>query len=649
MLKFRTTSVLFALMCLAGAVSSACSDERVAPAQTESSGSVSVPLVAVTPVGSYRLENATFSIQGPVSLSVVPDVDAALFSEQLAVGDYTIGLEPGWTLTKQVDGVYQPLTGVELTTVNPLAFSVGDGSHQTLQFVFDVDGASVELGYGSVDVEIVVTGDEVPCGAGTVDLDGDPATGVGGCECTITDASDPLDPDFTDENCDGSDGVAASCVFVSNTLGSSGGDGSPGEPLDSIAAGIAAAQGLGLSRVCLSGETYDESVTLVDGISLYGGFDQLDADLPFRRSSAAVTTIQAPGTAVVANNLSQFTELQSLSIVAETPAQPGGSTYGVRVTDGTLTLVANDIRAEKGKDGAAGPNAPMSGGSAANGGNGGSGCSNCNGGGAGGPAATCSEPGGNGGNGGLGSSNGQPGGSGTFGTSGGGGGIASNACFTPSGNGQPGSIGASGNIGPGGGGGQPIGSFASLYQPANGLNGQPGTNGRSGGGGGGGGGGASSTLICTADRGGCGGAGGCGGLCGQGGYGGSGGGGSFAIYLTSSAVVTMTGNSLTTLGGGTGGLGGNGGIGQIGGNGGNPGNAADDAGGGAAGGKGGTGGSGGPGGGGGGGPTACIARQSSATVNGASSCTTGTGGPGGASPGGPVGADGQAAATLVHN
>jgi hypothetical protein len=648
MLKIRTTSVIFALMCLAGAVSSACNDERATPAQTESTGTVSVPLVAVTPAGSYRLESATFDIAGPVSLSVAPDADAALFTEQLAPGDYTIGLQSGWTLTKLVDGVYQPLTGVELTTDNPLAFSVGDGSHQTLQFVFDVDGASIELGYGTVDVEIVVTGDEVTCAEGSVDLDGDPATGVNGCECTITDASDPLDAAFTDENCDGTDGVAASCVFVSASLGSSGGDGSVSDPLHTIAAGITAAQALGLSRVCLSGETYEESVTLVDGISLYGGFDQLDPDVPFRRNAAAVTTIEAAGTAVLANGLTQFTELQSLKIVAQTPTGLGGSTYGVRVIGGTLTLVANDILAERGQNGGAGPIGPSSGGPAPNGGNGSPGCGNCNGGGAGGIAPACMVPGGNGGGGGLNNQNGQPGSNGTNSTPGGAGGVASGVCFSQSGSGQPGTPGMNGITGPGGGGGQAIGAFASLYQPSNGLIGGVGTNGASGGGGGGGGGG-SSTPLCTADRGGGGGAGGCAGAGGQGGFGGFGGGGSFSVYLASSATVSMTDNLLTTLGGGGGGAGGSGGPGQIGGNGGSGSGTADDAGGGAAGGKGGNGGAGGPGGGGGGGPTACIARQSSATVNGASACTLGSPGPGGSSLGGGMGAAGQAAATLVNN
>src|SRR5438094_2674646 len=53
------------------------------------------------------------------------------------------------------------------------------------------------------------------CPPGHVDLNHQAADG---CEyaCTPGPAapSDPIDPSFTDENCDGSDGVVAKCVFV---------------------------------------------------------------------------------------------------------------------------------------------------------------------------------------------------------------------------------------------------------------------------------------------------------------------------------------------------------------------------------------------------------------------------------------------------
>src|SRR5436190_2153926 len=76
------------------------------------------------------------------------------------------------------------------------------------------------------------------CPAGTWDLDKNPATGVCGCEYTCTKVSDadPIDPSFTDDNCDGSDGVVAQCVYVSATLGSVAGPGTRERPFSTIAA-----------------------------------------------------------------------------------------------------------------------------------------------------------------------------------------------------------------------------------------------------------------------------------------------------------------------------------------------------------------------------------------------------------------------------
>src|SRR6185369_2923133 len=56
-------------------------------------------------------------------------------------------------------------------------------------------------------------GCEYACGNGCPqnlwDIDGNPLTGVCGCEykCTQTSASDAIDPNYTDDNCDGGDGL----------------------------------------------------------------------------------------------------------------------------------------------------------------------------------------------------------------------------------------------------------------------------------------------------------------------------------------------------------------------------------------------------------------------------------------------------------
>src|SRR5262249_27339279 len=81
--------------------------------------------------------------------------------------------------------------------------------HVPALFLFSIAGALLApacAGSGSGDTS---------CAPGTVDLDG---KAENGCEykCTKTSNApdDPIDPDFIDDNCDGSDGVVASCVFV---------------------------------------------------------------------------------------------------------------------------------------------------------------------------------------------------------------------------------------------------------------------------------------------------------------------------------------------------------------------------------------------------------------------------------------------------
>ena len=155
-----------------------------------------------------------------------------------------------------------------------------------------VDGCDGQRRHGGGTVQCGTT-----CPAGTWDLDGNPATGDCGCEyaCNKVSNADPIDPSYADDNCDGTDGVVAQCVFVSATLGSMAGAGTREHPAVSIARGIDIARSNGLAAVCVSGETYNEAVTVASGVSIYGGFDASNASFPFRRSASAVTQVIAPG------------------------------------------------------------------------------------------------------------------------------------------------------------------------------------------------------------------------------------------------------------------------------------------------------------------------------------------------------------------
>src|ERR1041384_2071926 len=116
---------------------------------------------------------------------------------------------------------------------------------------------------------------------------------------------DVPDPYFQDTDGDGIDGQASHAVFV-NALG--GVDSNPGtmaQPVQTIAAGIAKALTLG-KDVYVSKGTYNETVTLVSGVSLYGEFD---AAAGWSRAAANTTTIAGGTTAVVAANITLETHI----------------------------------------------------------------------------------------------------------------------------------------------------------------------------------------------------------------------------------------------------------------------------------------------------------------------------------------------------
>jgi hypothetical protein len=522
-------------------------------------------------------------------------------------------------------------------------------------------GATGGGGTGGSDGGACSTG----CPAGFFDIDGNPLTGTCGCEyaCNKTGNADPIDPNFTDENCDGGDGLVEQCVYVSGPNGNdTTGDGTRNNPLKTIAQAIYVADQNNVPAVCLSGNTYNEAVSVVSGISVYGGFDENDPDFKFRRSATAVTKVIANGAVFTAPKIDADTHLAGMTIEANTnTGQVGSSTYGVLLLSGTGKLFVryNIITAGAGVAGADGANGTPPGSAFAQTGNPGqNGCEDQGGflcGGAQscgfGGAAVCSglRTGGKGGDGTKNAGNpGQPGGGGAPAGGGGGANGCTPAVASPGNPGQQGQAGVPGQPGTNGGGGQNIGSaVASGYSGASGTDGTAGTDGE-GGGGGGAGGGEPGSFPCCADRGGGGGSGGCGGLGGAAGTGGKGGGGSFGVFVTSGSV-TVEGNTITTSQGGNGGKGGNGVNGQLGGGGGTGGPHSDDGGPGGLGGPGGSGGKGGAGGGGGGGPSACVARKSGTptpTVSG--SCTTGTpgiGGPGGT--GGNQGSNGQAGPEII--
>lgn len=481
------------------------------------------------------------------------------------------------------------------------------------------------------------------CPAGKWDIDGDPLTGECGCEysCVKKGTADPIDDKYTDDNCDGSDGIVEQCVYVSATSGDDTKAGTRVAPMKTVAAAIAKAKSTGVPAVCLSGETYSGLVTMESGVSVYGGFDEKDPDFKFKRSKDATTLLVNSGTVVFAPTVDVATHLEGLTIKATTiTGGVGASTYGVRLGGGSGVFYVryNKITVEDGTRGADGtPGAKGADGTkGADGGKGnGSGDAGDNGGAT--TPSSCGKPGGRGGRGGY-ASDGADGAPGTGGVPFGKGGAVSSGCFSTAGIGKDGgTLFTPGADGTPGGTSSLIGTFTSgaIYTPAVAPSGTDGLAGEGGGGGGGGGGGVKlGGVLCDQDSGGGGGAGGSGGCGGTGGGGGGGGGGSFGITAAGGELV-VDGCDIQVGKGGAGGDGKGGGApggGSAGGAGGprdgDDGNAGGNGGNGAAGGRG------GPGAGGAGGPSVCVAAKSSVKVTfsvglGANSCVNSGGGAGG--------------------
>jgi hypothetical protein len=409
-------------------------------------------------------------------------------------------------------------------------------------------------------------------------------------------------------------------------------------PCASVSHGLSRATAGGKLRVLVAGANYPETVTLIGGVDLLGGYNALNWS---RDWDVNLTVLQSPSGSgqlrtVIAQNITVATVLQGFAVYGRTASTQSKNSYGIWVKNcsSALTIVDNLVYGGGGAPGASG----SSGSDGLGGSNGNAGvdaveagatCNITSMGGGGGPR-TCSGlsvGGGNGGNAqcspisGQQSSgqNGQSGsnnsdGQGTGGSGGWDGQTGMNGscglCNLPTSsmsgghasNGSDGSHGTSG-AGCSDGNGTVVNGH---WVASSGLQAAAGAHGGGGGGGGAGGGGddIGGGGGCFDDLGATGGGGGSGACGGTSGSGGSGGGASFGVFITGgSSAPLVSGNSIQLGYGGGGGGGGPGGVGGAGGDGSSGGVKQNgfyvfctgDAG------KGGQGGSGGHGGGGGGG------------------------------------------------
>ncbi|MBU1896427.1 DUF1565 domain-containing protein, partial [Myxococcota bacterium] len=190
------------------------------------------------------------------------------------------------------------------------------------------------------------------CRVGWIDLDGLPGNG---CEeeCAWLSEQDPPDPDHVDANCDGLDGDASRAIFVDVLQGADGNPGTRQAPLASISAGIERAAELGFD-VYISHGNYRESLTLADGVSLYGGYDARNL---WRRDHAVETTLMGGPRAVIAEGITRLTEIQQIHIISADNEAPGEGSYAVTLIDSQAVLISDSvIESGRGGDGIDGLN-----------------------------------------------------------------------------------------------------------------------------------------------------------------------------------------------------------------------------------------------------------------------------------------------------
>ncbi len=416
-------------------------------------------------------------------------------------------------------------------------------------------------------------------------------------------------------------------------------------PCQTIAQGLVRAAATGRTAVRVADGLYNESVTLVNGISLLGGHrpDTWERHVTTTNTVIQGATSMGPHQVTLgATSITSTTAFEGFVVRGPFNGTAGGNSYAIYVSSSTANLAIRQNVIHAGRGGPGSPGATGLNGALGTDGGGrganpaaydaftatGTGFCNvsnnrvlANGGAAtfGGDVVDGGAGGGNtcppsdtlgprsAGNG----MNGQPGApprGGGNGVGGAGGfdgriGINSGICEVPSSpmdgaNGAPGSPGTAGNAVPGGGSatGAVVGGH---WVGTSGSAGLAGGNGGGGGGGGAGGGAFCQSCAESKDRlGGLGGGGGSGGAGGEAGGLGGAGGGAFGLFVIGAAAPVVTDNIIVRGDGGSGASGGNGGAGGLGGAGGSGGVAIFCTG---TGGRGGDGGAGGHGFGGGGG------------------------------------------------
>ena len=115
--------------------------------ESSSGGTLSVGTSATVNAIDYRLSDATIQIEGAESatLATATPPSPLPLLQALTPGEYSVELEAGWVLERQMGTTFSAVTGATLTSMNPQTVTVIQGQVLRFGFVFDVAGVAVDL------------------------------------------------------------------------------------------------------------------------------------------------------------------------------------------------------------------------------------------------------------------------------------------------------------------------------------------------------------------------------------------------------------------------------------------------------------------------------------------------------------------------
>ena len=131
-----------------------CSDPAN-DSQTQA-GTLRVPLVTETGGVVYRL-TGQFTITGPQTLIIdtADDPNALVRSADLPIGIYSVVLDSGFVVEREVEGTFEPIDA-DLVTPNPRSFVITSQTTTNVTFGFAVEGQVIEFDEGTLNLDIAV-------------------------------------------------------------------------------------------------------------------------------------------------------------------------------------------------------------------------------------------------------------------------------------------------------------------------------------------------------------------------------------------------------------------------------------------------------------------------------------------------------------